>query len=140
MQVSQNLFEWPTSTGIGLFAHLSFNFQKTWANHLSNTKDTSLSHTNLVTSKHIKREESSFLVDVLHSKKLLLELPIKKNPNQMPGKHPQVFQSLNFPFDAKKRTFSQPMAKTNEAQWQSTLQHSIRRKKSTKCSVAFPVW
>lgn len=76
MQVSQNLFEWPTSTGIGLFAHLSFNFQKTWANHLSNTKDTSLSHTNLVASKHIKREESSFLVDVLHSKKLLLELPI----------------------------------------------------------------
>ena len=98
------------------FCTLELQFSKNiWANRLFNTKDTSLSHTNLVASRHIKREESSLPVDVLHSKMLLLELPIINNLNQMPGKHPQVFQSLNYPFDAKKSTFSQPKAKTNEA-------------------------
>ena len=44
------------------------------------------------------------------SQTMTLKLP-QKNLNQMPGKHPQVFQSLNYKFDAKKSTFPQSKAK-----------------------------
>ena len=72
--MSQKLFEWPTSTGIELFAHLSFDFQKTYGQIVSLIlKTRSLSHTNLVASRHIKREESSLPIDVRHSKMWLLK-------------------------------------------------------------------
>ena len=62
------------STGIELFAHLSFDFQKTYGQIVSLIlKTRSLSYTNLVASRHIKREESSRPIDVRHSKMWLLK-------------------------------------------------------------------
>ena len=64
-----------TSTGSGLFAHLSFNFEQTFRQIVS-MRIKILSHTNSVASRYIKREKSSVPVDVRRSKTSLLNLPI----------------------------------------------------------------
>ena len=64
-----------TSTGNGLFAHLSRNFEQTFRQIVS-MKIKTLSHTNSVASRYIKGEKSSVPVDVRRWKTLLLNLPI----------------------------------------------------------------
>ena len=63
------------STGSRLFALLSCDFEQTFGHTVSIIVET-LSNTNLVVSKHIKREKSSLPVDVRRSKTLVLKLPI----------------------------------------------------------------
>ena len=62
-RLSSDVFEQGTSTGSGLFAHLSCEFEQTFRQIVSIRVKT-LSHTNLVASRHIKREKSSLPVKV----------------------------------------------------------------------------
>ena len=64
-----------TSTGSGLFALLSRNFDHIFGQIVSIRVKT-LSNTNMVASRLIKREKGSLPVDVRRSKTSLLKLPI----------------------------------------------------------------
>ena len=61
--LSSDVFERRTSTGSGLFAHLSCDFEQTFRQIVSIRVKT-LSQTNLVASMYIKGEKSSLPVDV----------------------------------------------------------------------------
>ena len=73
--LSSDVSERRTSTGSGFFAHLSCHFEQKFGQIFSIRVKT-LSHTNLVASRHIKREKISFPVDLRRSKTLLLKLSI----------------------------------------------------------------
>ena len=47
-----------------------------WANQIVSLRVQTLSNTNLVVSRHIKRENGPLAVDVRHSKTSLLKLPV----------------------------------------------------------------
>ena len=72
--LSSDVFERRTSTGSGLFALLSSNFDHIFGQIVSIRVKT-LSNTNMVASRLIKREKSSLPVDVRRSKTSLLKLP-----------------------------------------------------------------
>ena len=72
--LSSDVFERRTSTGSGLFALLSGNFDLIFGQIVSIRVKT-LSNTNMVASRLIKREKGSLPVDVRRSKTSLLKLP-----------------------------------------------------------------
>ena len=68
MSLSSGVFERSTLTGSGLFfAHLSHDFEQTFS-HIVSIRVKTLSNTNLVSSRNIKRKKGSFAVDVRRSK------------------------------------------------------------------------
>ena len=69
-KLKQRRFEPRTSSGSGLFALSSRDFKQ-----LLSIRVKTLTHTNLVALKHIKRENGSLPVDVRRSKTELLKLP-----------------------------------------------------------------
>ena len=73
--LSNDVFEQHTSTGSGLFALLSRYFERILGQIVS-IRVRTLSHTNLVASRRIKREKGSLSVEVQRSKTLPLKLPI----------------------------------------------------------------
>ena len=73
--LSNDIFERRTSTGSELFAILGRDFEQTFQQIVSIRVKT-LSNTDLVASRHIKREKDLLPVDVRLSKKSLLKLPI----------------------------------------------------------------
>ena len=72
--LSSDVFEQCTSTGNGLFAHLSSDFEQIFGQIVSLGIKT-LGNTNMVASRLTKREKGLLPVDVRHSKTLLLKLP-----------------------------------------------------------------
>ena len=72
--LSSDVFERRTSTGSGLFALLSRKFDHIFGQIVSIRVKT-LSNTNMVASRLIKREKGSLPVDVRRSKTSLLKLP-----------------------------------------------------------------
>ena len=72
--ISNDVFERRTSTGSGLFALYGREFEQIFGQIVSIRVKT-LSNTNLVASRYIKREKASFPVDVRRSKTSLLKLP-----------------------------------------------------------------
>ena len=72
-----NVFERRTSTGSGLFALLSRNFDQIFGQIVS-IRIKTRSNTNMVAPRLIKREKGSLPVDVRCSKTSLLKLPIAK--------------------------------------------------------------
>ena len=72
--LSSDVFERRTSTGSGLFALLSRNFDQIFGQIVS-IRVKKLSNTNMVASRLIKREKGSLPVDVRRSKTSLLKLP-----------------------------------------------------------------
>ena len=73
--LSSDVFERRTSTGSGLFALFSLDFEQIFEQNVSLRVKT-LSNTNLVASRYIKREKHSLPVDVRRSKTSLVKLPI----------------------------------------------------------------
>ena len=73
--LSSEVFERRTSTGNGLFAHLSRDFEHIFGQIVS-TRIKPIGNTNTVASRLIKREKGSLPVDVRRSKTSLLKLPI----------------------------------------------------------------
>ena len=73
--LSRDVFERRTSTGSGRFELLSRDFEQIFGQIVS-IRITTLSNTNTVASRHIKRERGSLPVDVRRSKTSLLKLPI----------------------------------------------------------------
>jgi len=69
------------SNGSGLFAILSHDFEQIFRQILS-VRVKSLSNTDLVSSRHLKREEGSLPVDVRRSKTSLLKRPNSFNHNK----------------------------------------------------------
>ena len=73
--LSNSVFERRTSTGSGLFAALGCSLVET-LRQIVFIGEKKLSNTNLVVSRHIKREKTSLPADVRRSKTSLLKLPI----------------------------------------------------------------
>ena len=73
--LSSDVFERRKSSGNGPFALLSRNFEQILGQIVSLRVNT-LSNTNLIVPRHIKREKSSLLIDERRSKTSLLKLPI----------------------------------------------------------------
>ena len=69
-----DVLERRTSNGSGLLAHLGSDFEQGFGQIVSTGVKT-LSHTHLVTSRHIKREKRSLPVDARRPKTFLLKLP-----------------------------------------------------------------
>ena len=72
-RLSSSVFERCTSSGIRIFAPLSRDFEQLFVQISSKTVKT-LSNTNLVASRNIKREKASLPVNVHRSKTSLLKL------------------------------------------------------------------
>ena len=72
--LSSDVIERRTSTGNGLFALLSRNFDQIFGQIVSIRVET-LCNTNMVASRLVKREKGSLPVDVRRSKTSLLKLP-----------------------------------------------------------------
>ena len=75
--LSSDVFERRTSTESGHFQLLSRDFQLTFGQIVSIRVKKKLSNTNLVASRHIKREKGSLPLDVRRSKMYFLKLPIE---------------------------------------------------------------
>ena len=71
--LSSDVFERRTSTGNGLFALLSRDFEQIFGQIVS-VRIKTLGNTNMVASRLIKREKGSLPVDVRRSKTWLLKL------------------------------------------------------------------
>ena len=72
--LSSNVFERRTSTGSGLFSFFDGGFAQIFSQIASITVK-KLRNTNFMSSRHVKRENTSLPVDVRRSKSLLLKLP-----------------------------------------------------------------
>ena len=72
--LSNNVFERRTSTGSGLFSFLDGGFAQIFCQIASITVK-KLRNTNFISSRHVKRENTSLPVDVRRSKTSLLKLP-----------------------------------------------------------------
>ena len=72
--LSINVFERRTSTGSGLFSFFDGGFTQIFSQIASITVK-KLRNTNLISSRHVKRENTSLPVDVRRSKTSLLKLP-----------------------------------------------------------------
>ena len=79
--LSNNVFERRTSTGRGLFSFFDGGFAQIFSLIASITVK-KLRNTNFISSRHVKRENTSLPVDVRRSKTSLLKLPIKGLPTQ----------------------------------------------------------
>ena len=75
--LSNNVFERRTSTGSGLFSFFDGGFAQIFSQIASITVK-KLRNTNFISSRHVKRENTSLPVDVRRSKTSLLKLPIKR--------------------------------------------------------------
>ena len=73
--LSNNVFEGRTSTGSGLFSFFDGGFAQIFSQIASITVK-KLRNTNFISSRHVKRENTSLPVDVRRSKTSLLKLPI----------------------------------------------------------------
>ena len=73
--LSNNVFERRRSTGSGLFSFFDGGFAQIFSQIASITVK-KLRNTNFISSRYVKRENTSLLVDVRRSKTLLLKLPI----------------------------------------------------------------
>ena len=73
--LSSNVFERRTSTGSGLFSFFDGGFAQIFSQIASITVK-KLRNTNFISSRHVKRENTSLPVDVRRSKTSLLKLPI----------------------------------------------------------------
>ena len=71
--LSNNVFERCTSTGSGLFSFFDGGFAQIFSQIASITVK-KLRNTNFISSRHVKRENTSLPVDVRRSKTLLLKL------------------------------------------------------------------
>ena len=71
--LSSNVFERHTSTGSGLFSFFDGGFAQIFSQIASITVK-KLKNTNFISSRHVKRENTSLPVDVRHSKTSLLKL------------------------------------------------------------------
>ena len=69
--LSKDFFERRMSNGSGLFELLGRDFEQI-IGHIVSIRVKTLSNTNLVAYRHIKREKGSFLVNVLRSKRRCL--------------------------------------------------------------------
>ena len=74
MSLSNNVFERRTSTGSGLFSFFDDVFAQIFSQIASITVE-KLRNTNFISSRHVKRENTSLPVDVRRSKTSLLKLP-----------------------------------------------------------------
>ena len=74
--LSNNVFERRTSTGSGLFCFFDGGFAQIFSQIASITVK-KLRNTNFISSRHVKRENTSLSVDVRRSKTPLLKLPIR---------------------------------------------------------------
>ena len=72
--LSSNVFERRTSTGSGLFSNFDGGFAQIFSQIASITVK-KLRNTNFISSRHVKRENTSLPVDVRRSKTSLLKLP-----------------------------------------------------------------
>ena len=72
--LSSNVFERRTSTGSGLFSFFDGGFAQIFSQIASITVE-KLRNTNFISSRHVKRENTSLPVDVCRSKTSLLKLP-----------------------------------------------------------------
>ena len=72
--LSNNGFERRTSTGSGLFSFFAGGFAQIFSQIASITVK-KLRNTNFISSRHVKRENTSLPVDVRRSKTSLLKLP-----------------------------------------------------------------
>ena len=79
-RLSSDVSERRTSTGSGLFTLLSHDLEQILGQIVS-VRVKTLSNTNMVASRHLKREKGSLPVDVRGSKTSLLKLP--NNYNKM---------------------------------------------------------
>ena len=86
--LSSDVSERRTSTGNGLFALLDHDFEQMFGQIVS-VRVKTLSGTDLVASRHLKREKGSLPVDVRGSKTLLLKLPIGQFFPFLPGNSPR---------------------------------------------------
>ena len=73
--LSNNVLERRTSTGSGLFSFFDSGFAQIFSQIASITVK-KLRNTNFISSRHVKRENTSLPVDVRRSKTSLLKLPI----------------------------------------------------------------
>ena len=73
--LSNDVFERRTSTGSGLFSFFEGGFAQIFSQIACITVK-KLRNTNFISSRHVKRENTSLPVDVRHSKTSLLKLPI----------------------------------------------------------------
>ena len=73
--LSNDVFERRTSTGSGLFSFFDGGFAQIFSQIASITVK-KLRNTNFISSRHVKRENTSLPVDVRRSKTSLLKLPI----------------------------------------------------------------
>ena len=74
--LSSNVFERRTSTGSGLFSFFDGGFAQIFSQIASITVK-KLRNANFISSRHVKRENTSLPVDVRRSKTSLLKLPTK---------------------------------------------------------------
>ena len=72
--LSNNVFEGRTSTGSGFFSFFDGGFAQIFSQIASMTVK-KLRNTNFISSRHVKRENTSLPVDVRRSKTSLLKLP-----------------------------------------------------------------
>ena len=79
--LSNNVFERRTSTGSALFLFFDGGFAQIFSLIASITVK-KLRNTNFISSKHVKRENTSLPVDVRRSQTSLLKLPINGLPTQ----------------------------------------------------------
>ena len=76
--LSNNVFERRTSTGSGLFSFFDGGFAQIFS-QIASIIVKKLRNTNFISSRHVKRENTSLPVDVSRSKTSLLKLPITWN-------------------------------------------------------------
>ena len=72
--LSNNVFERRTSTGSGFFSFFDGGFAQIFS-QIASIKVKKLRNTNFISSRHVKRENTSLPVDVRRSKTSLLKLP-----------------------------------------------------------------
>ena len=82
--LSNNVFERRTSTGSGLFSFFDGGFAQIFSQIASITVK-KLRNTNFISSRHVKRENTSLPVDVRRSKTSLLKLPISLRGRRTPS-------------------------------------------------------
>ena len=82
--LSNNVFERRTSTGSGLFSFFDGGFAQIFSQIASITVK-KLGNTNFISSRHVKRENTSLPVDVRRSKTSLLKLPNNSHQADRPG-------------------------------------------------------
>ena len=79
--LSSNVFERRTSTGSGLFSNFDGGFAQIFS-QIASIAVKKLRNTNFISSRHVKRENTSLPVDERRSKTSLLKLPIMRVVSQ----------------------------------------------------------